>query len=282
MSDENIPDVDQIGNETAVAEEELQAAVEEVETDYGDLEGLRSGKRIRPRRTLIYGVEGIGKTTFGTRAPKPIVICTDEDGVDDIDCESVIKRSYNDLLKTIAWLIQAPHGFETAVFDTLNGIEKLIYDMYCEQHSLKSIDQIDYSKGKKLCMPMWRVIREGLTELREKRNMGIILVAHAGIEKFKDPENESYDRWVPAIYHMPGEMWRRWCDEVFFASFETVIKSTDEGFNQTRSQGIGQGTRILRTSARPAFVAKNRLYGMEHEIDLSYAAYAEHLPQKGQ
>ncbi|MDR0869400.1 MAG: ATP-binding protein [Planctomycetaceae bacterium] len=45
------------------------------------LQTIQTGKAQAPPRLLIYGTEGIGKSTFGASAPKPIFIPT-EDGLD--------------------------------------------------------------------------------------------------------------------------------------------------------------------------------------------------------
>jgi hypothetical protein len=47
----------------------------------------------------------------------------------------------------------------------------------------------------------------------------------------------------------------------------------DEGFNKAKHQGIGTGERIVRTTERPAHVAKNRL-SLPEEFPLDYRIYA--------
>jgi len=51
------------------------------------LEQIRTGKQSSPPRILLYGTEGIGKSTFAAQAPNPIFIPT-EDGLNEIDCAS--------------------------------------------------------------------------------------------------------------------------------------------------------------------------------------------------
>ena len=51
------------------------------------LQQIHSGRRHAPPRLMIYGTEGIGKSTTASQAPKPIFIPT-EDGLDQIDCDS--------------------------------------------------------------------------------------------------------------------------------------------------------------------------------------------------
>ena len=51
----------------------------------GMLETIQSGRENRPPRIMIYGSEGVGKSTFGASAPSPIFIQT-EDGLGELDC----------------------------------------------------------------------------------------------------------------------------------------------------------------------------------------------------
>ncbi len=51
------------------------------------MESIHTGRHHSPPRLLIYGTEGIGKSTTAAGAPKPIFIPT-EDGLDQIDCAS--------------------------------------------------------------------------------------------------------------------------------------------------------------------------------------------------
>ena len=53
-------------------------------------------------------------------------------------------------------------------------------------------------------------------------------------------------------------------------------KQTEEGFDKTRTRGIGTGDRIIRTTERPAHMAKNRM-SLPEEMPLDFRAYAEHL-----
>ena len=48
------------------------------------LENIVTGKITKPLRMVLYGTEGVGKTTFAANAPNPIFIST-EDGADHCD-----------------------------------------------------------------------------------------------------------------------------------------------------------------------------------------------------
>ena len=63
---------------------------------------IQKGKRRAPPRILLYGVEGIGKSTFGAQTPKPIFIQC-EDGLDEIECEKFpLATTYDDVMTVLA------------------------------------------------------------------------------------------------------------------------------------------------------------------------------------
>ena len=113
----------------------------------------------------------------------------------------------------------------------------------------------------------------GLDALRNERGMEVILVAHAQIEKFANPETETYDRYAPRLQKLASALVQEWCDEVLFATYRVHTRTATEGFDRKRVQAIGTGERILRTTERPAHVAKNRL-ALPDEIPLDHRVYA--------
>ena len=108
----------------------------------------------------------------------------------------------------------------------------------------------------------------------------VVLIAHAKIERFENPETETYDRYVPRLHKLASQVVQEWCDEVLFATYKVYTKVTDEGFNRKKAKGCGTGERIIRTAERPAHVAKNRL-NLPDELSLDWNSYAQYLPTNG-
>ena len=139
----------------------------------------------------------------------------------------------------------------------------------------KSIEDVPYAKGYIFALDAWREVLAGLDALRNDRGMQVILIAHASVEKFANPETETYDRYAPRLNKHASALIQEWCDEVMFATYRVLTKSTDEGFNRKRVQGVGSGERVLKTTERPAHVAKNRL-SLPDELPLDFRVYAAH------
>jgi len=237
---------------------------------------IQRGKTPAPRRTLVYGVHGVGKSTFGSMAEKPVFIQT-EDGLGNIECERFpLAGQYADFVAALAELYTEQHEYRTVVVDSLDWLERLIWADVCKKRGIESIEDVGYGKGYVFALTNWREVLVGLDALRNDRGMGVILIAHAQIERFANPETDTYDRYSPRLHKQASALVQEWVDEVLFATYSVHTKATDEGFGRKRVQGIGTGERIIRTTERPAHVAKNRL-NLPDEIPFDFRIYAAFL-----
>lgn len=232
-----------------------------------------SGKRPAQRRVLLYGVQGVGKSTFGAMAPKSIFLPT-EDGLADIECDSLPLCTSFAAVKTSLESVKCePHDFKTLVVDSLDWLEILIFEQVAKKNSVKSIEEIGYGKGYLFALDLWRDFLASLSALRAERSMEIILISHAKIETFKNPEGEDFDRYQPRLHKAASALVQEWCDEVLFATYKTYVKTAPQGFGKAQAKGLGSGERVLKTEERPSHMAKNRL-GLPPEIPFAYIEYA--------
>jgi hypothetical protein len=244
------------------------------------LDKIESATKAKPPRILIYGTEGIGKSTFGSEAPKPIFIQT-EDGLDGIECKRFpLATKYDDVVSSLNDLSKDEHHYETVVIDSLDWLERLIWDDLCREYGVKSIEKVDggYARGYMHAITYWREIIGLLTTLRNEKRMAVILTAHFKIERFEDPETTSYDRYSPRLHKHAAALLCEWCDAVLFAKRKIRTQSEQAGFNRRRTiaQPIGEngGDRVLCCVGGPAHVAKNR-FGITDELPLSWSAFVQ-------
>ena len=236
---------------------------------------VHRGKAAKPPRILLYGVEGIGKSTFGSLAPKPIYIQT-EDGLDEIDCDKFpLATTYNDVVGALTELRAEQHDYETVVIDSLDWLERLVWDKLCAENGVNSIEKVDggYSKGYTHALTYWREIIDQLNVLRNGRGMVVLLIAHSKVERFEDPESSAYDRYSPRLHKHASALLTEWVDAVLFATRRIRVETQDAGFNRERgvAHPVGKdgGERILRTVGGPACVAKNR-FNLPAELPLDW------------
>ncbi len=91
------------------------------------LDTIQKGKRRRPPRVVVYGPEGIGKSSFGAGCPDPVFIQT-EDGLGEIECDSFpLCAGYAQFVEQLGAVCSQEHGYKTLVVDTLDWLEKLVW-----------------------------------------------------------------------------------------------------------------------------------------------------------
>lgn len=246
----------------------------------GLLARVTVGKQPAPRRTLIYGLHGVGKSTFASHAPEPVFLDT-EGGLNDLDAPRFPQlKTLIDFKACLRALHREEHDYKTVVIDSLDWLEPLMWAEVCEQHGEKSIESFGYGRGYVLALSHWRNILNGLDALRRDRSIAVVLVAHSKIERFESPDTESYDRYAPRLHKSASALVTEWCDEVLFATYKVFTKTLRERFNKERTQAIGTGERIMWTTERPCALAKNRLR-LPEQINLDWDEYAKHFDWKG-
>jgi hypothetical protein len=239
------------------------------------LQQIQRGRSHMPPRLLIYGTEGIGKSYCSSCAPKPIFVQT-EDGLGEIDCHKFpLATSFDDVMSALTELATEPHDYETVVVDSLDWLERLIWDALCAQYRVNSIEKVDggYGKGYVHALGLWRKFITQLGVLHQQRGMIVLLIAHAKIERFEDPEASAYDRYSPRLHKHAGALVTEWCDAVLFATRKFITRTEETTFGRQRAIaapiGADGGERVLRTTGGPTCVAKNR-YGLPAELPLSW------------
>jgi len=246
----------------------------------GMLDNVQSGKEQKPPRIMIYGSEGVGKSTFGACAPNAIFVQT-EDGLGEINCRKFpLAKSFAVVIEELTALRDEPHEFQSIVIDSADWLERLIFDEVCREFGVRSIEKADggYARGYTHALTHWRKIIALLEDLRDQRGMMVILIAHAKIERFEDPENAAYDRYTPRLHKHATSLVAEWVDAVLFANKKFRVQKEAAGFSGERAIaapiGADGGERIIRTVGSPACIAKNR-FGLPAELPLSWQAFID-------
>lgn len=239
-----------------------------------------SGIRPSPRKILLYGVHGVGKSSWAAKAPKPIFMNM-EDGLNDIDCDKTeLIKTYSDFIGSLDWLMRNEHPYKCVVIDTIDWLERAMFRDISRADGKQSIVDVGggYGKGEKKAVPKWEFVIEQLELLRSHRKMGVILLAHACVEEEKDAIIGSYSKYAPDINKHSRSILEEWCDEILFARFRIITAEEEAGFNQTRKLPKGNKERFIVTSGCAAASAKNRLK-LPEELPMDWNAYAAYLPK---
>lgn len=237
---------------------------------------ITKGKKKAARRVMLYGVHGVGKSTWAAQAPDCLFLNV-EDGLNDIDCSrSDLIKDFDQIMDALRWLAEEKHDFKYVAIDSADWLEKLIHKEVANAAQKKSIADIGYGAGYKQSLSYWDRVTFALDWLRTERGIGVILLAHADIKRFESPEQDSYDRYQPALHPLASALVQEWCDEVLFASYRVFTRKEDKGFNKERTVAVSDGERYVRTQETAAVQAKSRL-ALPSEIAFTWDAYAEHF-----
>lgn len=219
-----------------------------------------------PPRILLYGVDGIGKSTFASQLPSPIFVPT-EKGLSEIAADRFpFCRSFDEVDRCFDFLLEKKHSYKSVIVDSVDWLEKLIWKVIASDHRKEYIEEIGYQAGYKLALHQWRYFLDRLDDIQERRGMIILLLAHSTIESYTEPGEPEYDKYQLDVHKLAAPIIYQWADAVLFLNYKNYItksKSKDDGEVITRVSSANE--RIFYTEERPAFRAKNR-YNFPPEI----------------
>lgn len=244
-----------------------------------DINSLKPTINMRPPKIIIYGKSKIGKSTFGSQAPNPIVLDL-ENGMESIYVAKHKANTFMEVMEFMRALYTQKHDFEYLVVDSVDWLERIMGHQLCNQYQAKTLNDknckaFGYGGGERLLLTMWDQFIKGLDFLHQERNMGIILIAHNQIRKFEDPLTESYDQHSIKLEKRSAERLKEWVDCILFASQKVKIEEEKQGFGAVVNRGKDMG-RIIYTEARPSFEAGNR-FKLPPEIEFSWKAFYSHF-----
>ncbi len=231
------------------------------------------------RGTLLYGPQGIGKSTFASHFPSPMFF-TFEKGTNDLDvtrCNMI--TTIEQLLGYLDDLLLETE-YKTLVIDGIDGLAPLIeikvvdhfnmYDEKAQSNPYKNFDDIGWGKNHNEAARAWHRLLKYKVEKIKEAGIDVVLLGHSQVKKFDPPDSEAYDKYDLRVSDKVGYQITAWCDEVLFCNYRVDTRKSGN-----KHEAIGKGERILYTQPRPQYNAKTRL-DLPAELPLSYEAYAQH------
>lgn len=226
------------------------------------------------KKVVIYGPEGIGKSTFASRFPDPIFIDT-EGSTKALNVVRVDVHGWKDIKDAATEIILGRAGVpcRTLVLDTADWAEAMCADYVCTQNRWNSLSSPGYGTGYRV---NWETFKE-LIEIFNgaiANNINVVITAHAFMRKFEQPDEAgAYDRWEMKLQNSPkaniAATVKEWADMVLFANYRVIVSDKDKQ-GKGKAQG---GRRVMYASHHPCWDAKNR-YGLPDMMDFDYQAIA--------
>lgn len=238
------------------------------------LMNITRGKIQSVQKVVIYGPEGIGKSTFASHFPEPLFIDT-EGSTKQMDVARMDKPTSWTMLKNqLAYIKANPSVCKTVVIDTIDWAEQLCIDDVCALYQKKGIEDFGYGNGYVYEKEEFGRFLNSLEEIIEK-GINVVLTAHAQLRKFSQPDEiGEYDRWELKLGKKTGSqispLVKEWADMVLFANYKTFAVATDKDSKKFKAQG---GQRVMYTEHHPCWDAKNR-HGLANELPFDYSHIA--------
>lgn len=229
---------------------------------------ITRGKIMGAQKVVVYGPEGIGKSTLASQFPDAVFIDT-EGSTKHLDVARTMKPpTWANLLDQIKYFTKNPEALGTLVIDTADWAEQLAAVDVCSKVHKQSIEDFGYGKGYVYLAEEFAKLLNALDEIIEQ-NINVVLVAHAQLRKFEQPdEMGAYDRYELKLTRKTAPLIKEWADMILFANYETYVVKTEE--KKAKAQG---GKRVMHTTHHPCWDAKNR-HGLPDKMPFEYAQIA--------
>jgi hypothetical protein len=237
------------------------------------LAAVKTGRSKRPPRIVIYGPEGVGKSSLAADAGA--IFLNIEDGLGELDVHRYtfddagreVPTSLAEVYAAFEDLTVNPHDFPAVCIDTGDALEKLLWKHVCERDGKDNIEDYGYGKGYVAAEAEWRVLLKKLDRLRD-RGLVVIVLAHAHIKTFKNPEGPEYDRYQLKVHDKAAAALKEWPEVVGFLRLEGGASvAPADAKKGAKAKAWATGRRILHLSPGAAYDAKSRL-SLEGEIEI--------------
>lgn len=230
---------------------------------------ITRGKIPCAKKVVVYGPEGIGKSTLASRFPNPVFIDT-EGSTKDMDVARLDPpSSWSMLLEEVRYIKQHPELCGTLIVDTADWAEMLCINHICSKNHKDSVEEFGYGKGYVYVQEEFGRLLNLLEEVIAV-GVHIVLTAHAKMRKFEQPdEMGAYDRWEMKLSKGVAPMVKEWADMVLFCNYKTMVVNVDgQGTQKGKNKAQG-GKRVMYTTHHSCWDAKNR-YGLPDEVPFEY------------
>ncbi|TPJ86927.1 MULTISPECIES: ATP-binding protein [unclassified Mesorhizobium] len=256
------------------------------------LSSLKSTVEVSASRApivLVYGIDGIGKTSFAAEFPSPLYVPTaGERAPSDIDMATPgTIETIDDLWNVIGELMAGDHEFKTLIIDSMDGLEPIMNGVTCARIGAASIDDNSqgspaaFGRGDVASDVEWAQFMDACDDLAEA-GISVVLVAHPEIKRFDSPVTDPYDRYQVKLRKRAAALLRERSDIVAFMNTRVSLKSKTVAPKKDVTHAEGGKERQIHLTEAAGFMAKSRYPTPDtivYKKGQGYAELAKYLPQ---
>lgn len=213
---------------------------------------ITGGKKASPLRGIIYGDNGIGKTTFASSGKNPIIM--DMEGncghIDAPSCRIIDFDEFNGFLNE---LLSQDSGCKTLVIDSLDSLQVFLAEKISQKYTPQ---ELGFGKSNAIWAREIKEITAKLEKLSSLKGMNILFTAHWKVKAANNPMTEQYDRYDLRINEEMRTGFCNWVQFILLATKEIVFEDKkDAGFGKKKAKNVER--RVLHTRGAPTYYGKN-------------------------
>jgi AAA domain-containing protein len=233
------------------------------------LGAVKRGKIRAPLRVLVYGPEGVGKSSLAAGA-SGVLFADIENSTKQLDVPRYpfrdeegghVPRTFDEVTAMLDDLERSPRGdYGHLVIDTADELEALLHRHICQRDGKANVTAYGYGKGFDIAVDAWRALVLSRLDRLHARGWGIVFTAHSLVKSFKNPTGDDYDRYQPKLHEKAAGLLKGWCDVVAFIAWDDVaaVRKTESDKQGARAKGFG-GERMAFFERTAAWDAKARI-----------------------
>ena len=212
-----------------------------------------TGRVQRPQKVVLYGVEGIGKTSLAAQTPDPLFIDT-EGGTAHLDVRRLQKpETWEELIALIKEVAATPDVCRTLVLDTADWAEAMAIDHICQKFRQPGLESFGYGKGYTFLSEEFSRLLAACDEVIAS-GKHVVITAHAKQRRVELPdETGGFDVWGLKLSKQCAPLLKECGALLFLQPYQnkTIVVATDSSTHKAQGEQSASSTPITgRCSTR--------------------------------